>query len=105
MGVMTSQALLQQSLAESLSMRERNRERLHTSDLEDLQAQVDQLRLYVATLFQILVAHGTFTAEEAKALMLKLDATDGKFDGSYSGHDVVTGKDLPPVENPFDNLK
>jgi hypothetical protein len=107
-----AQAFLKKALAESEAMRERSRQaaadrrhrRMHSSDTEDLQAQVDQLRLYVAALFQVLIRHGVFTSSEARDLMVRLDASDGVVGDGYHGRDVVTGAELPPEQNPFTDL-
>jgi hypothetical protein len=110
-GVGMTQAFLKQAVEDAEAMRaraqqaaDRGHRRMHTADTEDLQAQVDQLRLYVATLFQILIAHGVFTAAEVQQLMARLDASDGAADGGYQGRDVVTGAELPPEVNPFTGL-
>lgn len=103
-GVATTQAFLKQAWVDAEGMRERSRQRMHSSDAESLQAQIDQLRLYVATLFQILIAHKAFTADEARALMERLDAADGTVGDGYQGRDVVTGAELPAEENPFSGI-
>jgi hypothetical protein len=106
-GIVKSQALLQEALAEGGAIREREREarersrrRLQAADAAALQAQVDALRVYVTALFQLLVARGVFTAEEAKGLVADLEAAEAV----GTTRDVVTGTDLPPEENPFVGL-
>src|SRR5262249_25995951 len=79
------------------------RRRMHSADTEALQAQVDQLRLYVAALFRLLVARGVVTVDEAQQLVAELVATGGE-PGVAVGRDVVSGAELPPEENPFRGL-
>src|SRR5436190_8627380 len=77
--------------------------RMHSTDTASLQAEVDQLRLYVAALFRLLVTHGVFTVEEAQRLVGELEAASSEPDGA-AGRDVVSGAELPPAENPFREL-
>jgi hypothetical protein len=73
------------------------RRRMHSADTEALQAQLDRTRLYVAALFQLLVARGVFTVEEAQRLVRELEAAGAE----PAGRDVVTGAEVPPAEDPF----
>ena len=53
--------------------------------LEELQADNEELRLYLAAVVRILVSRGVVTAEEIKQLVEAIDAQDGSVDGKYSG--------------------
>jgi len=83
---------------------ERSRQRMHSGDTEALQSEIDRLRVYVTSLFQLLIARGVFTEEEAKRLVAELDPSTGETDEGYRDRDVVTGEKLPPQENPFRGL-
>jgi polyhydroxyalkanoate synthesis regulator phasin len=106
-GFVKSQALLKEALAEGeairqreLAAQERSRKRLHAADMRALQAEVDDLRRYVAVLFQLLVARGVFSADEAKRLVAELETGEV----SVATRDLVTGAVLPLEENPFREL-
>ncbi|HEV3385520.1 MAG TPA: hypothetical protein VG097_11950 [Gemmata sp.] len=95
---------LQSSEDRAASAGERSRRRMHSGDTEELQSEIDRLRMHVTALFQLLVARGVFTAEEAKRLVAELDSsTLEEGDGSRI-RDVVTGEELPPADNPFRGL-
>jgi len=72
------------------------------SEAERLQEEIDHLRLYIATLFRILIARRVVAQEDVRKLLVKIDAEDGQVDGAFSDtRDVVTGQELPPDESPF----
>jgi hypothetical protein len=77
--------------------------RMHSTDTASLQAEVEQLRLYVTVLFRLLVARGVFTVEEAQQLVVELEAASAEPTGA-AGRDMVSGDALPPKENPFRKL-
>jgi hypothetical protein len=83
---------------------DRCQRRMHSTDTASLQAEIDQLRLYVAVLFRLLVARGAFTVEEAQRLAGELETASGE-PGGAAGRDVVSGAELPPKENPFQELR
>lgn len=73
---------------------ERTQRRMHSTDTASLQAEIDQLRLSVAALFQLLVARGVFTVQEAQLLMRELEAA-----ASVQGvpeRDLVSGTECLP---------
>lgn len=74
------------------------------SEAEQLREEIDHLRLYIATLFRVLIAKRVMTVEEVRKLLVAIDAEDGQVDGAYRGHDLVTGQELPPEESPFTGL-
>jgi len=75
------------------------------SEAEHLQDEIDHLRLYVATLFRILIAKRIMPLEDMRKLLVAIDAEDGQVDGAYpESRDVVTGQELPPEANPFAEL-
>jgi hypothetical protein len=78
--------------------------RMHSTDTASLQAEVDRLRLYVETLFRLLLARGVFTVEEAQRLMTELEVASSGSD-SAPERDVVTGAELPSQQNPFQELR
>ena len=73
--------------------------RKHTADTAALRDEIDHLRLHLATLFRLLIARGTFTVEEAQRLAAELET------GDEAGRDLVSGAELPPKENPFQELR
>jgi hypothetical protein len=83
---------------------DRGQRRMHSTDTASLQVEVERLRLYVETLFRLLVARGVFTAEEAQRLVGELEAAASASDGAAK-RDVVSGAELPPEENPFRELR
>jgi hypothetical protein len=75
------------------------------SEVEHLQDEIDHLRLYVATLFRILIAKQIMAPEDVRKLLVAIDAEDGQVDGAYpENRDPVTGQELPPDPNPFAEL-
>jgi hypothetical protein len=75
------------------------------SEVEHLQEEIDHLRLYIATLFRILIARRIMTLEETRKLLVRIDAEDGQIDGAYpENRDPVTGQEQPPQTNPFAGL-
>lgn len=58
------------------------------SDLDRLQEENDELKLYVATLFRLLVSKGITTQDEVRSLIETIDAEDGAADGKFEG-DVI----------------
>ena len=106
-GVRALSSLRQNAIAEGEAIRERERlahaaARRHLNSVETaaLQAQIDRHNAHIAALYQLLVARGVFTAEEAKRLVTELE-TAGK---ECPVRDLVTGTALPPEENPFREL-
>ena len=53
--------------------------------LEELQADNEELRLYLAAVVRILVSKGVVTVDEMKQVVDAIDAQDGSVDGKYSG--------------------
>lgn len=80
--------------------KDRGQRRMHSADTESLQSQVEQLRQYVAVLFQLLVGHGICTVEEAQRLVGEMASASSE-PNATTVRDVVTGMELPPEENPF----
>jgi hypothetical protein len=57
-----------------------------TGSLEKLQAQNDELRLFLAVTIRILISKGVVTEDEMKRIVYAIDAEDGTLDGKYTGH-------------------
>ncbi len=74
------------------------------SQVGELEAEVDRLTLYVATLFRILVVEKVVSAEDLRNLLVRIDAEDGQVDGAYRGRDLVSGEERPEPANPFASL-
>jgi len=55
------------------------------SRVDALQAENDELKLYLATLLRCLVSRGTVDIEEFRDLVRVIDAQDGAADGRLSG--------------------
>lgn len=53
--------------------------------LQELQADNEELRLYLAAVVRILVSRGVVTADEIRQIVEAIDAQDGCVDGKYSG--------------------
>jgi hypothetical protein len=53
--------------------------------LDQLAAEVAELRLYLAASLRLLTARGAITAEELRALVNAVDGEDGLPDGKYTG--------------------
>ena len=56
-----------------------------TGDIRNLQAENDELRLYLATVVRLLISKGIVTREEMKQAVDAIDAEDGTRDGKYKG--------------------
>ena len=54
-------------------------------DLERLQKENDELKLYLAATIRILVAKGVITETEVKQFVDKIDSEDGNRDGRFTG--------------------
>jgi hypothetical protein len=55
------------------------------ADIEGLQAENDELRLYLAAVVRLLISKGIVSRDEMRKLVDALDAEDGKRDGRYKG--------------------
>jgi hypothetical protein len=56
-----------------------------SSDIARLQAENDELRLYLAALVRLLTAKGLVSREEIRQVVNTVDAEDGTRDGRYRG--------------------
>jgi polyhydroxyalkanoate synthesis regulator phasin len=56
-----------------------------TGDIERLQAENDEMRLYLATVVRLLVSKGIVSQEEIRRVVDAIDAEDGTRDGRYKG--------------------
>ncbi len=56
-----------------------------SSDIARLQAENDELRLYLAALVRLLTAKGLVSREEIRRVVNTVDAEDGTPDGKYQG--------------------
>ena len=65
--------------------RSRGSSRGSGGDLAALQAENDELRLYVAAITRLLISKGIVSREEMRRIVDALDAQDGKRDGKYKG--------------------
>ncbi len=54
-------------------------------DFERLQAENDELRLYLAAVVQLLVSKGVISRDELRRVVDAVDAEDGEKDGRYNG--------------------
>jgi len=61
------------------------------SEVERLRAEIGELRLYVATLFRLLITKGVASQEDVRSIIRLIDGEDGKTDKAFKG-DVLTGK-------------
>ena len=61
------------------------------SEVERLRVENGELRLYVATLFRLLITKGVATEDEVRSLVRVIDGGDGQVDNAFRG-DVLTGK-------------
>ena len=66
-------------------LRSRARRGASRKDVERLEGEVDELRLYLAALVRLVVARGVITEEELRALVAAVDAEDGAADGRHGG--------------------
>jgi hypothetical protein len=57
-----------------------------TGDIARLQAENDELRLYLAAIVRLLTAKGIVRPEEIKQVVNVIDAQDGTRDGRYEGN-------------------
>ena len=53
--------------------------------LERVQAQNDELRLFLAVIIRILISKGVVTESEMKQIVYAIDAEDGTLDGKFTG--------------------
>lgn len=61
------------------------------SELERLRLENAELKLYVASIFQLLRSKGIATEDELRRLISLVDGADGQMDNTFRG-DVVTGR-------------
>ena len=54
-------------------------------DFERLQAENDELRLYLAAIVRLLISKGLVSQEEMRQVVDAVDAEDGSHDGRYRG--------------------
>lgn len=54
-------------------------------DVERLQAEIDELRLYLAAVVRLLISKGVISQEEIKQVVDAVDAEDGVRDRKYKG--------------------
>jgi Tfp pilus assembly protein PilO len=67
-------------------LRRRRREAAGTAArLEELEAENDELRLYMAAIVRLLVSKGVASREEMAELVATIDAEDGAADGRFGG--------------------
>lgn len=74
-------------LAQLRDQRLRNKDISHTpeSQVEALQKENDELKLYLAAVLRLLVHKNVLTVEEIRQVVLALDSADGQVDGKMSG--------------------
>ena len=65
-----------------------------TEQVKRLQAENDELKLYVATLFRLAVSKGLTTAEELRGLVRAVDAEDGAVDSAYRGSVLYSQQEI-----------
>jgi len=77
------------------------------AEIARLSAENDELKLYVAALYRLLIQKRVATPEEIRTLVEKVDRADGQTDGAFRG-DVVPGRPnavpqepRPGDRNPF----
>ncbi|HQP99858.1 MAG TPA: hypothetical protein PLY86_15485 [bacterium] len=56
-----------------------------TAQIENLEAENDEMRLYLATVLRLLAAKGVVSQEEIRQVVQAIDREDGVQDGRYSG--------------------
>ncbi len=56
-----------------------------SGQIRELEAENEELRLYLAAIVRILVSKRVVTADELKQVVDAIDAEDGSVDGKYSG--------------------
>jgi hypothetical protein len=54
-------------------------------NIEQLQAENDELRLYLAAIVRLLISKGLVSNEEMSQVVYAIDAEDGKIDRKYKG--------------------
>ena len=64
----------------------RNRAGSQTGDLARLQAENDELRLYLAAIVRLLTSKGVIRKEELQKVVDAIDTEDGRRDGRYEGN-------------------
>ena len=64
----------------------------------DLERQIYELRLYVASLYRLLVSKGIATQKEVQDMIEKTDSEDGAVDGEFYG-DVSNGSGTPSPDS------
>lgn len=66
---------------------ELRRSRAHgaVGDTAQLQAENDELRLYLAAIVRLLTSKGIISREELRQVVDLVDAEDGRHDGKYTG--------------------
>ena len=55
------------------------------SRIDELEREVDELKLYVAALVRYSMSKGQLDAEEFKEFVAVIDESDGELDGKYDG--------------------
>ncbi len=75
-------------VGELLGLSEPSKSMTNADSIDDLERQVYELKLQVATLFRVLTTKGLSTPEELRALMEKVDAEDGAADGEFFGDPI-----------------
>jgi multidrug resistance efflux pump len=73
---------------EIASLREelrRNRAASSGADVAQLQAENDELRLYLAAIVRLLTSKGIVSRDELRRVVDAIDAQDGRRDGRYKG--------------------
>jgi hypothetical protein len=58
----------------------------HRAQLDELRAANGELRLYIATLFRVLVQKGVISRDDLSALVDQIDEEDGLRDRSFDGN-------------------
>jgi hypothetical protein len=66
------------------------RDAFQDSQLVDLWSEVLDLKLYMATLFRLMVKKGLVTPEQLRQLVDEVDASDGTEDGVFRGDVIPT---------------
>jgi hypothetical protein len=66
------------------------------AQVQELQAESESLKLYVAALIRLVAKHGIATTEELVALVDAIDGEDGQVDGANQG--VLPGRATRPAK-------
>lgn len=69
------------------------------SEIARLSSENDELKLYVAALYRLLIQKRVATPDEIRTLVEKVDAADGQADGAFRG-DVVPGRPTAARQEP-----